>query len=100
MLGCAVGSRGKDTGGPFLKQIIRPWVQHYYTDGWEVYPQFLPWDQQVISKTQMYSVEGKNSLIRHFLARFKRKTKCYSKSVHMIVTPSTSCSLSSIIDVF
>ncbi len=30
------------------------------------------------------SIEGYNSRIRHYLARFKRKTKCYSKSVQMI----------------
>ncbi|MDR2469765.1 MAG: IS1 family transposase, partial [Tannerella sp.] len=26
-----------------------------------------------------YTIEGYNSRIRHYLARFKRKTKCYSK---------------------
>ncbi|ACP20893.1 hypothetical protein Aasi_1554 [Candidatus Amoebophilus asiaticus 5a2] len=33
---------------------------------------------------QTYTVEGYNSLMRHYLARFKRKGKCYSKQVHMI----------------
>ncbi|MRM95678.1 IS1 family transposase, partial [Riemerella anatipestifer] len=28
--------------------------------------------------------EGYNSRIRHYLARFKRKTKCYSKSKTML----------------
>ncbi|MDR1984730.1 MAG: IS1 family transposase, partial [Prevotellaceae bacterium] len=30
-------------------------------------------------------VESYNGLIRHFLARFRRKSKCYSKSENMIV---------------
>ena len=30
------------------------------------------------------TVEGYNSLLRHFLARFRRKTKCYSKSETML----------------
>ncbi|MPW69782.1 IS1 family transposase, partial [Moraxella catarrhalis] len=29
-------------------------------------------------------IEGYNSLIRHFIARFTRKSKCYSKSEKMI----------------
>jgi len=31
-----------------------------------------------------FTAEGYNSRIRHYLARFKRKTKCYSKSQHMM----------------
>jgi insertion element IS1 protein InsB len=36
------------------------------------------------SKAETFTVEGYNSLIRHFLARFRRKSKCYSKSKNMI----------------
>ncbi len=36
------------------------------------------------SKAEPFTVEGYNSRIRHYLARFKRKTKCYSKAEHMI----------------
>ena len=32
------------------------------------------------SKAETYTVEGYNSLFRHFLARLRRKSKCYSKS--------------------
>jgi insertion element IS1 protein InsB len=35
-------------------------------------------------KAETFTVEGYNSLIRHFLARFRRKSKCYSKAKHMI----------------
>ncbi|MDY0387804.1 MAG: IS1 family transposase, partial [Methanolobus sp.] len=28
--------------------------------------------------------EGYNSIFRHFLARLRRKTKCYSKSLEML----------------
>jgi hypothetical protein len=31
-------------------------------------------------KAETYTVEGYNSLFRHFLARLRRKSKCYSKS--------------------
>jgi len=36
------------------------------------------------SKGESYTVEGYNSRIRHYLARFKRKTKCCSKSQDMM----------------
>ena len=36
------------------------------------------------SKAETFTVEGYNSRIRHYLARFRRKTKCYSKAEHMI----------------
>ncbi|MRM96885.1 IS1 family transposase, partial [Riemerella anatipestifer] len=37
-------------------------------------------ERHVTSKAETFTVEGYNSRIRHYLARFKRKTKCYSKS--------------------
>ncbi|MDY0387018.1 MAG: IS1 family transposase, partial [Methanolobus sp.] len=36
------------------------------------------------SKAETYTVEGYNSIFRHFLARLRRKTKCYSKSLEML----------------
>ena len=39
----------------------------------------------VQTKAETYTVEGYNSILRHFLARLKRKTKCYSKSVQMLI---------------
>ena len=41
-------------------------------------------EQLVQSKAETYTVESYNGVIRHFLARFRRKTKCYSKSEDMI----------------
>jgi len=36
------------------------------------------------SKAETFTVEGYNSRIRHYLARFKRKGKCYNKAEHMM----------------
>ena len=49
------------------------------TDGWKVYPKFIPDGDQIISKTYMIRVEGENTRLRHYLARLKRKSLCYSK---------------------
>jgi insertion element IS1 protein InsB len=40
--------------------------------------------KHIQSKAETFTVEGYNSLFRHFLARFRRKTICYSKSETML----------------
>ena len=54
------------------------------TDDYDVYKQYKIANQHVITKTEACLVESKNSLIRHYLARFNRKTKRYSKSIEMV----------------
>ncbi|MBL0699714.1 MAG: IS1 family transposase [Desulfosarcina sp.] len=51
---------------------------------WKPYEHFVPSEMHIQSKTETYTVEGYNSLFRHFLARLRRKTKCYSKSQKML----------------
>ena len=50
------------------------------TDYWKAYQNFIPQDKHVQSKAETFTVEGYNSLFRHFLARLRRKSKCYSKN--------------------
>ncbi len=54
------------------------------TDYWQPYEHFIPSEKQVQSKAKTYTVEGYKSIFRHFLARMRRKTKCYTKSVRML----------------
>jgi len=54
------------------------------TDYWKPYENFVPRKKHIQSKAQTFTVEGYNSLFRHFLARFRRKSKCYSKSKEML----------------
>jgi IS1 family transposase len=54
------------------------------TDGWSVYPGFIPDGDQIVSKTYMTRVEGENTRLRHYLARLHRKTLCYSKSEELL----------------
>jgi len=44
----------------------------------------MPVEKHLQSKAKTDTVEGYNSRIRHYLARFKSKTKCYNKSSYMI----------------
>ena len=54
------------------------------SDYYPVYDQYPISMQHVRSKSETCLVESFNSLIRHYLARFNRKTKRYSKAIDMI----------------
>lgn len=54
------------------------------TDGYEGYSSYKLAKKHVVTKSETALVESKNSLIRHYLARFNRKTKRFSKSLDMI----------------
>ena len=54
------------------------------TDDWKPYEHFVPPEKHTQSKAETFTVEGYNSLFRHFLARLRRKSKCYSKSETML----------------
>ena len=55
------------------------------TDGYEGYASYKLATKHIVSKAETSLVESKNSLIRHHLARFNRKTRRYSKAIDMIM---------------
>ena len=76
--------RSSNTFQPLWK-LIRGWESFLYvTDGWKVYPCFINDCDHLVLKTYMTRVEGENTRVRHYLARLKRKTLCYSKSEEML----------------
>ena len=54
------------------------------TDDWKPYEHFVQPEKHTQSKAETFTVEGYNSLFRHFLARLRRKSKCYSTSETML----------------
>jgi insertion element IS1 protein InsB len=84
ILGFVVGDHSAETF-EFLWSIVSTWNCYFYvTDGWPVYPMFIPQGDHIVSKTYMTRIEGENCRLRHYLARLHRKTLCYSKSVDML----------------
>ena len=59
-------------------------MSYIMTDHWSPYEKFIPKDKHIQSKAETFTVEGYNSIFRHFLARMRRKSKCYSKSKKML----------------
>ena len=65
--------------------LVNKKTKTFYTDYYKSYKSVIPKDKEHIqSKAETYTVEGCNSILRHFLARMRRKTKCYSKCVKML----------------
>jgi IS1 family transposase len=61
ILDWVVGDRSAETFEPLWAKV-RKWKCYFYvTDGWKVYPQFIPDGEQIISKTYMTRVEGENT---------------------------------------
>jgi insertion element IS1 protein InsB len=58
-------------------------AERYATDDYRAY-RLLPKEKRLVGKAHTFTIESKNSQVRHYLARFHRRTKCYSKSVHSI----------------
>lgn len=54
------------------------------SDYWKAYETIVPKTKHIQSKAETFAVEGYNSLFRHYLARMRRKSKCYSKSKRML----------------
>jgi insertion element IS1 protein InsB len=54
------------------------------SDYWKPYESIIPKEKHIQTKAATFTVEGYNSLFRHFLARMKRKSKCYSKTMEML----------------
>ena len=79
-----IGSRSGKTF-ELLWSIIQCWHSFWYvTDGYCVYQNYIQPEDHLVSKTYMTRVEGENTRLRHYLARLKRKTLCYSKSLKML----------------
>jgi insertion element IS1 protein InsB len=56
----------------------------FVTDDWEGYHRLIPEDQLFTGKDPTVPIEQGNSDIRHFLARFRRRTKVVSQVVEMV----------------
>ena len=48
------------------------------------YDAIIPAEKYIQTKAETFTVEEYNSLFRNFLARMRRKSKCYSKSMEIL----------------
>jgi insertion element IS1 protein InsB len=84
ILGFQIGGRGKATLKRLYYKIEPIQCERYYTDDHAPYKNVLPKEKHRTQKGKTNTIEGINSAIRHYLARFRRRSKCYSKSETMV----------------
>ena len=56
----------------------------FVTDDWGGYHRCIPEDQLYTGKDLTFPIEQDNSNIRHYLARFRRRSKVTSRSTEMV----------------
>jgi insertion element IS1 protein InsB len=56
----------------------------FLTDDWAGFHRLIPEDQLFTGKHLTFPIEQDNSDVRHYLARFRRRTKVVSKSARMV----------------
>ena len=80
-------SRGFSSYLPIAMSIENNYnINMLCTDGYPAYAKFQIAEKHIITKAETSLAESKNALIRHYLARFNRRTIRYSKAIDMIET--------------
>ena len=79
--GWALGDRSTQTAQRLDAQL--PHAAHiiFCTDFWHPYGQIFARDRHLQGKAHTFTIESWNNRIRVYLARLRRKTHCYSKSL-------------------
>ena len=79
---CAVqlGQGDTRTAQGLWRQLGMFDLKHVRADHCPAYRQIVPDYMHVETKSETAAIEGLNSRIRHYIARFRRKTFFYSKS--------------------
>ena len=68
-----------------LLERLKPWsVKLYCTDDYGPYHTLLPVGRHYIGKDETVAIERVNSRLRHWFARFRRRTCVVSKALEMV----------------
>jgi len=68
-----------------LLERLKPWsVTLYCTDDYAPYHTLLPVGRHYIGKDETVAIERVNSRLRHWFARFRRRTCVVSKALEMV----------------
>ncbi|WP_394261544.1 IS1 family transposase [Moraxella boevrei] len=82
--GFAYGKRDSKTFKRLYSQLNTHNITLFCSDYWKTYQAIIPSHKHRQSKKETFTIESYNGRIRHYLARFKRKGKCYTKCHKMI----------------
>ena len=78
------GSRDSETFTKLYRRLKKWNVKVYFTDHYGVYRDCIPPEYLIQTKSETHFIESNNFSQRHWFARFRRKTCCVSRSLHML----------------
>ena len=84
LVGFHVGDRSSKSFENLCENISHIDAKFYATDQYTAYD-IIPDSKHLVGKSHTYTVERMNRLLRHYLARFTRKTYCWSKNINVII---------------
>ena len=84
MIDWECGGRDRGTLDRLLARLDRWGVRLYCTDDYGPYDQALPAGRHYIGKDETVLSEGNHARLRHWFARFRRRTVVVSRSAAMV----------------
>ncbi|XVJ51335.1 MAG: IS1 family transposase [Vampirovibrio sp.] len=88
-VGVELGRRNTQTGKSLWKQLNLFEGSTVFTDYFPAYDSIVEGVTNVVGNAYTWGVESLKSRVRQYLARFRRKTFCYSRSEAMVKAPLT-----------
>ena len=86
ILGWALGDRSADTAQRLDAQLPHGNHLTFATDFWRPYGVIFAKHRHVQGKAHTFTIESCNNRLRVYLARLRRKTHCYSKSLENLAS--------------
>jgi insertion element IS1 protein InsB len=78
------GGRDAATLSRLLARVERWKPRLYCTDDWAAYAALIPQGRLFVGKEGTHGIERDHARQRHWLARFRRRTRVVSKAVRMV----------------
>jgi insertion element IS1 protein InsB len=75
-----LGGRDQATLERLLERLKRWGVRLYCTDGWAAHAEPIPQGRLHVGKEETHGIERDHSRRRHWLARFRRRTRVVSRA--------------------
>ena len=79
-----IGSRGRKSLKKLMRRITCYDIKYCATDEWKVYRAAIQKSSHLVGTRYTTHAESISANVWHYLARFRRRTRCYSKCPVMV----------------
>jgi insertion element IS1 protein InsB len=80
-----IGDRSTETLKPLIERLEKKRVIFYHTDSYKGYNTLIDQKKLYQGKDETVQIERSNSRLRHYFARFKRRTCVVSKKIERVI---------------